>query len=525
MDDVWMGLTALTLSRLQFAFTAFFHFLFVPLTLGLGLLLCIMETLYVRTKNEIYKHMTQFWGLLFGINFALGVATGIPLEFQFGTNWGRYSRFVGDIFGALLALEGLLAFFMEATFIGLFFFGWRRLKPKTHLICTYMMTLGTTLSALWILIANAWMNHPVGAFFNPATERMELESLTQVIFSPFAQARFLHTMAASYVLGAMFVLSISAWYMIKGRYRDIAEKSWNLAALSGCVWSLMLAISGDESGYLAHKHHPMRVVALEAMWNTSDAPAGFNVLGWPGNYESQKNTYMLKIPWVMGILLTRSLNTPIPGIKDLLTQSEHKIRKGIQAWQHFEHQKAQGIALDKNWGRRHQDVLGHGLLVKKYVKSWDQVSEEHIQLAKKDTLPHVPTLFWSFRIMVALGCYFILGFALALWGGYRRKKYGVFISKGWLRVAFYSLPLPWIAAQMGWLLAEYGRQPWTIVGWYPTCLSHSLNVSASSVAYTLMGFLGMYSILFVVDLWLLVKYIQYGPYKSLGIKEYGNDRL
>lgn len=276
-----IDLAVVTVSRLQFALTALYHFLFVPLTLGLSMNLVIMEAVYVMTGREIWKRMTRFWGVLFGINFAMGVATGITMEFQFGTNWAYYSHYVGDIFGAPLALEGLMAFFLEATFVGLFFFGWERLSRVAHLVVTALVALGSSLSALWILIANAWMQNPVGAQFNPQTMRMELLSFSQVLFNPVAQAKFVHTVAAGYVVGSVFVLAVSAWYLLRGRNLDIARRSMAVAASFGLACALSVVVLGDESGYLAGENQKMKIAAIEAEWHTEKAPAGFTVFGFP----------------------------------------------------------------------------------------------------------------------------------------------------------------------------------------------------------------------------------------------------
>lgn len=273
-----IDLDVVTLSRLQFASTAMFHFLFVPLTLGLSFLLAIMESVYVMTGKAIWRRMTKFWGVLFGINFALGVATGIVMEFQFGMNWAYYSHYVGDIFGAPLAIEGLMAFFLEATFVGLFFFGWDRLSKLGHLIVTWLVAIGTNLSALWILVANGWMQNPVGAIFNPHTMRMEMTDFAEVILNPVAQAKVVHTVSAGYVLGAMFVMGISAWYLLHGRHIDLAKRSMTVAASFGLAASLSVVVLGDESGYLTTEHQQMKIAAMESMWETEEAPASFNLL-------------------------------------------------------------------------------------------------------------------------------------------------------------------------------------------------------------------------------------------------------
>src|ERR1700741_2391047 len=295
-------------SRLQFAVTALYHFLFVPLTLGLSWILVIMESVYVMTGKEIYKDMTKFWGKLFGINFAMGVATGITMEFQFGTNWAYYSHYVGDIFGAPLAIEGLMAFFLESTFVGLFFFGWEQIGKVTHLLVTFLVALGSNLSALWILIANAWMQNPVGAEFNIDTMRMEVTDFAAVLFNPVAQSKFVHTVSAGYVTGALFVLAISAWYLLKGRHRALALRSMTVAASFGLASALSVVVLGDESGYTAGENQKMKIAAIEAMWETETAPANFTIFGIP-DLSDRTTLYEIKIPWMLGLIATSSLDT------------------------------------------------------------------------------------------------------------------------------------------------------------------------------------------------------------------------
>ena len=275
-----MDLDIVGLSRLQFAATALYHFLFVPLTIGLSIMLAIMETVYVMTKRPVWRQMTKFWGTLFGINFALGVATGIVMEFQFGMNWSYYSHYVGDIFGAPLAIEGLMAFFLEATLVGLFFFGWERLSKVKHLIVTWAMALGTNFSALWILIANGWMQNPVGSALNPQTMRMEVTSFAEVLFNPVGQAKFVHTVSAGYTVAAIFVLGVSAWYMLKGRHLDLARRSMTVAASFGLASALSVVVLGDESGYLSGEHQSMKLAAIEAMWETEPPPPGIPCRRW-----------------------------------------------------------------------------------------------------------------------------------------------------------------------------------------------------------------------------------------------------
>jgi cytochrome d ubiquinol oxidase subunit I len=305
------------LSRLQFAVTALYHFLFVPLTLGLSILLGIMETVYVMTNRTVWRDLTKFWGILFGINFAMGVATGITMEFQFGTNWAYYSQYVGDVFGAPLAIEGLMAFFLEATFVGLFFFAWDRLSRVQHLIATWALAIGTNLSALWILIANGWMQYPVGARYNADSMRMEVSDFMAVLFNPVAQAKFVHTVSAGYVMGSVFVLAISAWYLLRGRHVEFAKRSMTVAASFGLASALSVVVLGDESGYTAGESQKMKIAAIEAMWITEPAPASFTVFGLP-DVANHRTNFEVRVPWVLGLIATRSIDKIVPGIKELV---------------------------------------------------------------------------------------------------------------------------------------------------------------------------------------------------------------
>src|SRR5664279_4546680 len=319
------------LSRLQFAVTALYHFIFVPLTLGLSILLGIMETVFVMTGRPIWREMVKFWGILFGINFAMGVATGVTMEFQFGTNWAYYSHYVGDIFGAPLAIEGLMAFFLEATFVGLFFFGWDRLSKVGHLTVTWMVAIGSNLSALWILVANAWMQHPVGARFSFETMRMEMTSFKEVLFNPVAQDKFVHTVSAGYVTGSVFVLAVSAIYLLQGRQSEFAKRSMTIAASFGLASALSVVVLGDESGYTAGENQKMKIAAIEAMWKTEPAPASFTLFGIP-DLAAHKTNYEIKVPWVLGLIVTRTADTPVPGIEELVGLAQQRIGSGLVAY-------------------------------------------------------------------------------------------------------------------------------------------------------------------------------------------------
>ncbi|MGC9561529.1 MAG: cytochrome ubiquinol oxidase subunit I [Brachymonas sp.] len=506
------------LSRLQFAATALYHFLFVPLTLGMVWMLVIMESVYVMTGKVIWKDMTRYWGKLFGINFALGVTTGITMEFQFGTNWAYYSHYVGDIFGAPLAIEGLMAFFLESTFIGLFFFGWDRLSRPKHLMVTVLLALGTNLSALWILVANGWMQNPVGSAFNWQTMRMEMTSFWELVFNPDAQAKFVHTVSAGYVTGAMFVLAISSWYLLRGRNVEFAKRSFRVAAAFGLASVCSVIVLGDESGYMVSEAQKTKMAAIEAMWNTEPAPAGLKLIAGINEAE-QKNDWEVELPWVMGIIGTRSLDKTIPGIHEIKAQNRERIVSGIQAVQALE-----ALRRDRNdvqaaaTFKAHQADLGFGLLLKKYTADVTQATPAMIQQAVDDTVPHVTPMFWSFRIMVALGFTMLVLFALAFW----QTLKGRFTEKRWLlRAAIVCLPMPWISIELGWLVAEYGRQPWTIYGVLPTHLSVSA-LSVQSLYGSLAGFLGFYTVLLIVEMYLMVKFVRWGP-GSLGTGRYDNE--
>jgi cytochrome d ubiquinol oxidase subunit I len=495
------------LSRLQFGLTAMYHFLFVPLTIGLAMLLGILESVYVMTGREVWKQMTKFWGVLFGINFAMGVATGITMEFQFGTNWAYYSHYVGDVFGAPLAIEGLMAFFLEATFIGLFFFGWDKLSKVGHLAVTWLVALGSNLSALWILIANGWMQHPVGARFNPDTMRMEVTDFAAVIFNPVAQDKFVHTVSAGYVVGSVFVLAISAFYLLRGKHIAVAKRSMTVAASFGLASALSVVVLGDESGYTATANQKMKIAAIESMWETEPAPAPFTVFGIP-NVEAHKTDYAIQVPWLLGLISTRSINEQVPGITELVSEAKGRIRLGLVAYAALEALKADRTnTAARATLEEHADNLGYALLLRKIRPDVQNATEAEIDEAAWSTVPAVSPLFWSFRIMVGLGFFFIALFVVAFWMATLRQLES---SRLFLWVALLSLPLPWIAAELGWFVAEVGRQPWVIEGVLPTFLAVS-SISAGNVLITLIGFVVFYSTLAIVDVYLMLKAIKAGP--------------
>lgn len=501
------GTDIVDLSRLQFALTALYHFLFVPLTLGLSVLMAIMETVYVMSGKQIWQKMVQYWGVLFGINFVLGVATGLTMEFQFGTNWAYYSHYVGDVFGAPLAIEGLMAFFLEATFVGLFFFGWDKLSKGQHLITTWLLALGTNLSALWILIANGWMQNPVGAVFNYETMRMEVSSFAAVMFNPVAQAKFVHTISAGYVTGAVFVLAVSAYFVLRGRNVDFAKRSMTVAVSFGLASALSVVVLGDESGYLANSNQKMKLAAMEAMWHKEKAPASLTLWGWPDE-TTMTTKYEMSVPYLLGLIATRSVSEPLEGIAELIAQGKEKIKDGMIAYEALALlQKNPNNQAAKHTFEAHQESLGYGLLLKKYTEKVVDATPEQIDAAAHDLMPKVAPLFVSFRIMVACGFLFI---ALFVSGFYLSVKRRLHTTRWYARCALAALPLPWVAAELGWVVAEYGRQPWVVQGILPTRLGVS-SLDVHHLLTSLSGFVIFYTILALIEVFLMVKYIRLGP--------------
>jgi cytochrome bd ubiquinol oxidase subunit I len=400
-----------------------------------------------------------------------------------------------------------MAFFLEATFVGLFFFGWDRLSKVGHLVVTALVALGSNLSALWILIANAWMQHPVGADFNYETMRMELTSFWDVLFNVVAQSKFVHTVAAGYVAGAVFVLAISAWYLLRGRNRELAQRSMAVAASFGLASALSVVVLGDESGYTATENQQMKIAAIEAMWKTEPAPAGFAIFGIP-DLSAHKTHAEIKIPWVLGLIATRSLDREVPGIDDLLAEARARIASGITAHAALQRLRRNPSDADaKAQFEAHKADLGYGLLLLKQTDNPASATPAQIEVAAVSTIPNVPVLFWSFRLMVLIGFTFIAMFAFAFWlsAVQRLERYRWF-----LRAAFYALPLPWVAIELGWIVAEYGRQPWAIEGVLPTFLGVSVTASSNVVA-SLAGFVVFYTALAIVDGFLMARTIRLGP--------------
>jgi cytochrome d ubiquinol oxidase subunit I len=496
-------------SRAQFALTAIYHWLFVPLTLGLSFIVAFMETLYVKTGNEEWKRITKFWMTLFGINFAIGVATGIILEFEFGTNWSNYSWFVGDIFGAPLAVEGIMAFFIESTFIAVMFFGWNKVSKRFHLVSTWLTAIGANLSALWILVANSWMQYPVGMHFNPETVRNEMTNFWEVLFSPVAINKFLHTVLSGYIVAAVFVIGISAWYLMKKREVRFAKLSMIVAAVFGMVMSVMIILTGDQSARLMANHQPMKFAAMENLYD-GQRKAPLVVFGLLKNNTQEgvsKEDFAVKlaIPNFLSSMAFLDKNAYVPGIKDLtqgnpefgIMSVEEKISKGkvaIQALKDYSNaKKANDTAVLSSSLSSLNDnykYFGYGRLTE-----------------ASQTVPPVKLTFYSFRIMVALGFWFVILFIIALVLILKNK----IETKSWfLRSAIISIPLAYLASQAGWIVTEVGRQPWVIQDLMPSIAAVS-NINVGSVKITFVLFAVTFTILLIAEIKIMVKQINIGP--------------
>ncbi len=504
--------TLIDWSRGQFALTAMFHWIFVPLTLGLSFIIAMMETFYVKTGNPEWKRITKFWMKLFGINFAIGVATGIILEFEFGTNWSKYSWFVGDIFGAPLAIEGIMAFFMESTFIAIMFFGWDKVSKKAHLTSTWLVAIGSNLSALWILIANAWMQDPVGMQFNPDTARNEMMDFWAVALSPMAVSKFLHTITSSYTLASLFVIGVSAYYLKQNRHHAVVKKSMLIAAVFGILSIIFTIATGDSSAREVAQKQPMKFAAMEGMYNGQKG-AGLVAVGIitsskddPDNKNVKDFAFKIEIPNILSYMAFLDFDAFVPGINDLINgNKEHgiipvmeKVRMGklaINALADYKNYKKAG-ALDKAEEARivleeNFKYFGYGY----FEKDTDRL------------IPNVPLSFYSFHLMVALGFWFIIVFAMVIWK--ILKKNGAF-SKLWLQIFIFTVPLAYIASQAGWVTAEVGRQPWVIQDLMPTMAAVS-HIDSTTVQITFWMFLTIFSGLLIAELKIMFTAIKKGP--------------
>lgn len=500
-------------SRAQFAMTSMYHWLFVPLTLGLGIIMSIMETLYVRTGKEEWKKAAKFWMTLFGINFAIGVATGIILEFEFGTNWSNYSWFVGDIFGAPLAIEGILAFFMEATFISIMFFGWNKVSKGFHLASTWLTITGATLSALWILVANAWMQYPVGMHFNPDTVRNEMIDFWSILLSPVALNKFAHTVLSGWVLSALFVTGISAWYLLKKKSTDFALRSMKVGAIFGIVATVLIAITGDGSAYNVAQKQPMKLAAMEGLYQGKEG-AGLVAVGILNPekkaYNDDVNPFLFKIqiPKMLSLLANRDINSFVPGVNDIINGGyEHNGQKTLSFAEKQERGKAAKSALASyRKAMAAKDTVAAAGFKAQLNENYADFGYGYIENAA-GLVPDVPLVFYSFHIMVMLGMYFILLFFLQILFTVNKK---LALQKWLLWVSVISIPLGYVAGELGWIVAEVGRQPWAIQDVLPVQAAIS-NISSDSVKITFFLFLILFTALLFAELRIMVKQIKKGP--------------
>ena len=549
MKEILLSIDAGTIdwSRAQFALTAIYHWLFVPLTLGLAVIMGICETIYYKrckrgadaAETDFWLSTSKFWQRLFGINFAMGVATGIILEFEFGTNWSNYSWLVGDIFGAPLAIEGIVAFFMESTFVAVMFFGWKKVSRGFHLASTWLTGIGATLSAWWILVANAWMQHPVGCEFNPDIMRNEMTSFWEVALSPAAVDKFLHTVISAWIIGAVFVVAVSCWYLLKQRHTQLAVKSIRIGAVVGLVASLGAAFTGHISGQDVAKMQPMKLAAMEALYDggtdqSLTMVALLNPLEQPDYASGEEPPLKIGMPYFLSFMATNDFHGYVPGVNDLLNgytrpdgtrepSAEEKMASGklaIGALQAYRQAKKDGDEAEAQRQlqtfREHEQYFGYG-----YVQHRSQL------------VPNIPLTFWAFRAMVGLGCLLILFFGLVAVLAYQMPFLSVFTRRllsaiglmpethadvhgatrmpRWLLVAaIVMVPLAYIASESGWLVAEFGRQPWTIQDMLPTWASVS-DLHSSSVMLTFFLFLVLFTTMLAVEINIMLKQIKKGP--------------
>lgn len=481
--------------------------LFVPLALGMPWILVIMESTYLLTGREIYREMTRFWGKLFGIHFALSVVARLALAFYFGTQWSYQVQYAGDVFGALLAVASLMAIFLEYTCAGLFFFGWERLSRRQHLAVTFLLALGSNLSALLTLAANSWMQNPVGAEFNFETLRMEMTSFTALFLNPLAQLTFIHVTAASYITGSLFVLGISAWYLLKERHVAFAERSFSVAAGFGLAAMLAILVLGDGSGYESGDIQRTKLTLIGAIWETQPPPVDFTLVGLP-NDDTMETRWAVHIPWLLGLMATRSAHTEVTGIKDLVEEHEWRIRNGMVAYRYLQ-RLYNGQTTQENLAmfEEYKKDLGYGLLLERLAPAIVDATEAQIAQVARDSIPPVAPVFWAFRIMLVAGLLMLVVLCLSFYHNARQE----ILEKRWLlRLVVWSMPLPWIAGESGWFVAEFGRQPWAIGEVLPDFLAMS-NSPAGELSFSLMGLTVFYAMLGAVGLGLMLHCVRQGP--------------
>lgn len=501
-------------SRAQFALTAMYHWLFVPLTLGLAVIMAIMETMYYRTGKEFWKQTAKFWMKLFGINFAIGVATGIILEFEFGTNWSNYSWFVGDIFGAPLAIEGILAFFMESTFIAVMFFGWDKVSKRFHLASTWLTGLGATLSAWWILVANAWMQNPIGMEFNPDTVRNEMMDFFAIAFSPVAVNKFLHSVLSGWILGAVFVVGVSAWFLLKKRNREFALASIKIGAIFGLVSSLLIAWTGDGSAYMVAQTQPMKLAAMEGLYEGGQG-TGLVAVGMLNpdkkTYDDGQTPFLfnIKIPKLLSLLAERDANAYVPGIKNII-EGGYRLKDGTVAApvaEKIARGKTAVAALSAYRAAMKAGNINGAAFCREVLKENVQYFGYGYIKDANHLVPNVTITFYAFRIMVLLGVYFIFFFAFVLFLVYRKN----FAGMKWMHwIALLTIPLGYIAGQAGWVVAEVGRQPWAIQDMLPTSAAIS-KLDVGTVQTTFFIFLFLFTVMLIAEIGIMLREIKKGP--------------
>ncbi|MCI4399088.1 MAG: cytochrome ubiquinol oxidase subunit I [Campylobacteraceae bacterium] len=497
--------TLIDWSRAQFALTAMYHFLFVPLTLGLSFIVAFMESLYVKTGDEKYKTMTKFWMTLFGINFAIGVATGLIMEFEFGTNWAAYSWIVGDIFGAPLAIEGILAFFLEATFFAVMFFGWDRVSKRFHLLSTWLVAIGSNLSALWILVANGWMQYPVGMSFNLDTARNEMVNFWDVILSPVAVSKFLHTVSGGYITSSLFVLGVSAWFLLKGKELWMAKKSVIIASIFGLLASLFVIATGDEAAYQVAGKQPMKLAAMEGLYHGEEG-AGIVMVGALNpnkKADNDKEPYLFEVtaPKMLSLLGYHDMNAFVPGIKELIYGDEARGIESAAAKIERGKKAKEALVLYKK-AKAQKDEVAAAEALKTFRMYEKELGYGYLQ-KPEDLIPPVGLVFYSFHLMVGLGVWFLALFAMALLFGMKDslEKRRVF-----LKAALWSIPLGYLASEAGWIVAEVGRQPWAIEGLLPVGVAVS-NVDTGMVQATFWLFFVLFTALLIAEVRIMLAQI------------------
>jgi len=496
-------------ARAQFALTAMYHWIFVPLTLGLSFLVAFFESIYLKSGNEEWKKITKFWMTLFGINFAIGVATGIIMEFEFGTNWSNYSWMVGDIFGAPLAVEGIFAFFLEATFFAVMFFGWERVSKRFHLFSTWMVAVGSNLSALWILIANGWMQYPVGMAFNPDKARFEMQNIWDIFLSPVAISKFVHATSSSFIVAALFVVGISALFLLQKRHQKMAKRSMVVAGVFGLLASLFVGMNGDESAYSVAQRQPMKLAAMEGLYK-GESGAGLVAFGIPNAAKrtgdgSSPFLFAVKVPGVLSLLATRSANGFVPGVDDLVNGNpEHNI---IGAEQRVANGKIAVAALaDYKSAKKSGDAAGAATALATFNANQADLGYGYLASGAAAVPPFAIT-FASFHIMVILGSLFILLFALVLYHLYKDDiEKCILLNKA----AVISIFLGFIASQAGWVVAEVGRQPWAIQNLLPVNVA-ATPIGSGNVQATFFIFLILFTTLLIAEIGIMVKQIKIGP--------------